>query len=146
MLRVFALAASLLSAGCSRSATWLIESAEGGIIKVQRGAQSYTAVCEHHVVLATHIVREGVSACEIPATIAGKSIPVENRERDSFGKVIITELTMVPQGEQIYRLVLRRYREGDPSGGIYESFQILPIGYRPKPKPFSRPIYITDDA
>jgi len=144
---------ALLAASCAKPnrPSWLIESDDLGITKVRLGEQAYTTVCEHYVVLATHTVREGLSACEIPVTVAGKTIPTANREHDSLGQVVITELTIVQQWDQSYRLVLRRYAEGDPSGGIYESFQIIPIGYRPKPhirpkKPFIRPIYITEDA
>ena len=125
-----------------------IESDDHGILTVRLGQEAYTAICEHYVVLATHAVREGPSACEIPATVAGRTIPTANRKYDSLGQVVITELTILQQGEEPYRLVLRRYSEGDPAGGIYESFQV--VGYwpkhRPKRQPFIRPIYITEDA
>ena len=151
------LAIALLAASCAKPnrppnhPTWIIESEDAGIIKVRQGETAYTAICEHYVVLATHTVREGLSACEIPATVAGRTIPAADRKYDSLGHVVITELMMVQQGEEPYRLVLRRYSEGDPAGGIYESFQVITTG-RPKSRPgrpkrpFIRPIYITEDA
>ena len=150
MLRMLLLAIALMAASCAKPKpkpnrpSWFIESDDRGIVKVRLGQETYTAVCEHYVVLATHTVREGPSACEIPATVAGRTIPTANRKYDSLGQVVITELTILQQGEEPYRLVLRRYSEGDPAGGIYESFQV--VGYRPKRQPFIRPIYITEDA
>ena len=153
MFRLLALAVALLTAGCAKQnhppnlPTWIIESEDAGIIKVRQGETAYTAVCEHFVVLPTHTVREGPSACDISATVAGKSIPIGNREQDSNGHVVVTKVTVVQETAQFYRLVLRRYPEEDPSGGVYESFQVIPIHPKPihpKPGPFIRPIYTTE--
>jgi len=156
MLRMLLLAIALLAAGCGRSTTWFLESDDAGTIKLRQNGMIYTAVCQTRFDKAMRVIHQGASVCEIPSGLegfVGKSIPIELRDRDSSGNVVVTTLTILePQpgphgtGSHFGGLLLHQFMEGNPSGGFYETFGIIPPLYRPGPEPFIRPVYITEDA
>ena len=149
VFRILALAIALLAAGCARPTTWFLESDNSGIIRVRLDGKRYTAFCVGQFVPAKVTIHEGPSACEIPAGLLGKTILGEGRELRSDGKVVVTTLTKAgPQehGPKYETLNLHRYIEGDPSGGIYESFRVVPEWFKPSHIPFIRPVYLVENA